>query len=108
MNRERFAAVLARIEAHPELWNQRQWCGTAHCFAGHAVDLYGPAPEKRSMLFGKGILVDKAAKRILGLTYEQSEWLFWLGRTLDDFRAVLALPDPDAVDWNTLSRENES
>jgi hypothetical protein len=35
-------AVLDHIDAHPEQWNQAKWdCGTAACFAGHAVRLSG-------------------------------------------------------------------
>ena len=39
--------VFAYIQAHPETWEQRVWaakteCGTACCFAGHAVALAHP------------------------------------------------------------------
>lgn len=42
--------TLEYIEAHPELWDQGNWarkteCGTAFCFAGHAVALADPTAE---------------------------------------------------------------
>jgi hypothetical protein len=40
-NHDLFVRVLAQIEKHPETWNQRAFCGTAMCFAGHAVALSG-------------------------------------------------------------------
>jgi hypothetical protein len=35
-------AALARIDANPNEWVQREWrCGTAKCLAGHAADVGG-------------------------------------------------------------------
>jgi hypothetical protein len=54
-NVELLRATLAHIEAHPETWNQQMWsneCGTAFCFAGHAVVLSGCTvnPEREQVL----------------------------------------------------------
>jgi hypothetical protein len=40
-NHQLFVDVLAQIEKHPETWDQDTFCGTAMCFAGHAVALAG-------------------------------------------------------------------
>lgn len=48
VNTDLLRKTLAHIEAHPEAWEQSVWavrgldgCGTALCFAGHAVTLSG-------------------------------------------------------------------
>lgn len=43
VQKARLKAVLAVIEATPERHNQEYWaCGTARCFGGWAVELFGP------------------------------------------------------------------
>lgn len=40
-NAELAYKVLDHIDAHPEQWDQKHWCGTAMCFAGWTVALSG-------------------------------------------------------------------
>src|SRR5579875_3956099 len=92
VNTEELRAVLAYIKAHPETWAQDNWasrtpCGTAYCFAGHVAVRAGyhlvgqvahhPPP---------GVYDEPArrvAKRILGLTDEEANRLFYCYNTLE-------------------------
>jgi hypothetical protein len=84
MNMQRFRQVLAYIEAHPEEWNQREWCGSECCFAGHAACFAG-VNAKRTTWAGA---VADVAQEWLGMSAAQFRWLYAEGRTLDDFRTV--------------------
>lgn len=102
--------VLDHIDAHPELWDQSHWgCGTAACFAGHAIRLSGGViagdtntdaeivdvtdDGDRSML---GEHPAQAAGRILGLGVEYSvidgdqRWLFDGRNTREDLGRLVA------------------
>jgi hypothetical protein len=47
MNVELMLQVADAIEAHPETYNQREWCGTTCCIAGHALALsYAVQPRE--------------------------------------------------------------
>ena len=48
-NAERLKQVLARIEQHPEQWDQSRWhCGSSHCFCGMAQIMAGyPADDDK-------------------------------------------------------------
>jgi hypothetical protein len=47
MNVELMLQVADVIEAHPEIYNQREWCGTTCCIAGHALALsYAVQPRE--------------------------------------------------------------
>jgi len=52
------------ILAHPESYNQGQWCGTACCIGGHAVIAVGIDPKVLES-------VASEAQRLLDLTDEQ-------------------------------------
>lgn len=98
VNTEELRAVLAHIKAHPKTWNQEHWawptpCGTAHCFAGHAVVRAGyhivgqvahhPTP---------GVPDEPArrvAKRILGLTDVEADRLFYCYNALEDLERIV-------------------
>jgi hypothetical protein len=90
--------VLEHIENHPEEWDQKNWktetaCGTAYCFAGHALVMmgheilenkyYAPVDEH-------GTLVDVAAARELGLTTNQARDLFSPVNSLARLRELVA------------------
>jgi hypothetical protein len=87
--------VLDHIDAYPELWKQRRWrhetqCGTAYCFAGWAAQLDGAewldscrlktrADDPAEHVYRAshaGVIVQRRAQRVLGLTYEEADELF--------------------------------
>lgn len=63
-NAELAYKVLDYIDAHPEQWDQDEWCGTAQCFAGWAVSLSIGNPEF-AFNFG-GLHISTHAARALG------------------------------------------
>jgi hypothetical protein len=81
INWERYDAVLAYIEQHPEEWNQEvpleycRWC----CFGAHARRMYGPQRPDASTY--------EVMVRAFGVSMEESYWLFDSRRTLADFKA---------------------
>lgn len=105
--------VLEHIEAHPEEWDQGSWgrrigtsnaCGTAYCFAGHAVRMAHP---NAVFLFGEGTsTTDKArdvsipgngiiairfeAMKLLDLSTYACDVLFEASNTLDHLRDYVA------------------
>lgn len=103
MNLKRFKAVLARIEKHPEWWDQtefctedkkKKWdCGTGCCLAGHAHFI-----AKKNRFKGVVSLYDawqspsaaisQTATKYLDLSIEEKHYLFFYNRTLQDFRVV--------------------
>jgi hypothetical protein len=107
-NTELLQRTLAQIEAHPEAWNQEAWasktdCGTAYCFAGHAVAL--TYPDAVPMFEGASTTgfvsipqhpertlwyVPDLAGEVLGLTHGPASILFDCVNTLDDLRAMVA------------------
>lgn len=95
MNLDLFNRVLAHIKAHPEEWDQEKYtphiCGSACCFAGHAVLLSGgtiPTDYERANYTKYPESVPRQAQALLDLTDEQTDWLFDCERTLEDFEAV--------------------
>jgi hypothetical protein len=63
-NAELAYRILDHIDAVPEQWDQREWCGTAKCFAGWAVDLSGERPDDFGMV--NGVHVAERAAQLLG------------------------------------------
>src|SRR5262245_40429507 len=113
--------TLAYIEAHPDEWDQAHWhCGTTCCFAGRAALLDGaewsrggwninpsksvcvvareddPGYDVFTMADRRYVHVETRARRILGLTWEQSQELFRSGNGLDDIRRLVAELTGDA------------
>ena len=101
MNVARFNQVLDHILAHPETWRQGTWhCGTTHCFAGHAQIMSG---KKENSL-----RACEEASAFLELDGVESKYLFWVTRTLADFKKLAKLAKdsgkkkyliPDDVLW---------
>jgi hypothetical protein len=87
-NMDKLYAVLDRIEADPEHWNQSSWsglgeCGTTMCFAGWAckleglklaVEVDGGTADRGSLASGRAI--STTAEEILGLTSNEAYNLF--------------------------------
>lgn len=95
-NAELARKALARIEAHPEEWEQGDWrCGTAYCFAGHVAlaggwkwEIPGSTSDTSVEKDGEIIHVEYAADRALGLEHNQG-WrsgLFSASNTLEFLR----------------------
>lgn len=108
--------TLAHIEAHPEGWNQREWatprgehgCGTAYCFAGHAVALAGGRIDVSTYSVDIASLPEDARGRlmpppdwtttyirdaavaVLGIDDVDASALFAARNTLDDLRYYVA------------------
>jgi hypothetical protein len=102
--------TLAHIEAHPEEWNQASFrCGTAACFAGHAVILEGGVWEddvsddllaraddpREDVWFGTDgdpdvVDVRSRARRILGLANHEADELFEGLNSLERLRRIVA------------------
>lgn len=98
MNIERYRMVMHRIWADLRSWNQGWYhidmdgkylspspenpvehsCGTSHCVAGWAQVLSGETGP-----------CSDTARKWLGLTRDESLWLFASTRILDDLNAVL-------------------
>jgi hypothetical protein len=128
-NIEKLRAVLARIKADPTIWDQRVWiCGTAACFAGHAVlmegwkpctfsgDRYEEPDEEysavcRELRQGEEYVetydVHAKARDVLGLSNHEANILFQMDNTMEDLAEIVdALEDGFPVDpwarWPTV------
>lgn len=109
-NTAELVAVYQHIKAHPEQWNQQLWgcrneCGTAFCFAGHAVVRAGAELawevdfvtddgtfERADFLREpiRGIYtIAGYASHVLGLNGPQSNDLFAGDNTLEDLRRII-------------------
>jgi hypothetical protein len=109
--------TLAHIEANPDQWDQSSWineCGTAFCFAGHAVRLHGgrivesnddeayvvpPLGEEikdtggwwvREVGGTPAVYIQEYAQELLGLDYQQGQRLFDALNYLHDLRRIVA------------------
>lgn len=107
----RLRAVLEFVTANPERWDQGNWyrlpdeayveaepgtdwtCGTTACVAGWTAIQAGYVPTTNHL--GRSVLIDPnapglelrvadVATDLLGLTYEQSDLLFFADNTLRD------------------------
>lgn len=99
MNLERFKAVLEHIQKNPESWDQDTYtaepvdhpCGTACCFAGRTLLMFGSEENKRHVTEGTERVfscIREPAREALELDTEQAEWLFASDRELADFELV--------------------
>jgi len=110
-NAELAYAVLDRIDADPESWDQTIWsCNTTACFAGHAVQLSGGILDYELVVEGPGDLggrsVEEAAYRVLGISADASwlhdgnDWLFAQDNDREDLGRLVAEifgPRPEAA-----------
>jgi len=114
VNVELLDRTLAHVEAHESEWNQANWrCRSGMCFAGWAATIDGgkwafpetamwdegtdpraclvPVDDDPEGEVVDGVVhVENRAPRVLGLTYEQSDDLFFELNTLDDLRRIVA------------------
>ena len=112
--------ILEHIEAHPEEWQQNFWakqllgseasCGTAFCYAGHAVHMAHPDAEFQ--FYEHDLLSEQAsdvqipgvglrnikftAQELLGLSDYSADVMFAASNTLEhlrDYVGQLSRPD---------------
>lgn len=95
--------VLSYIKKHPKEWDQGAWgvqrpaCGTAMCFAGHAIVMSGGKliyddPDSEGFRDAVGCRfphratedIGDAAARVLGINNYDASDLFYYGNDLDD------------------------
>jgi hypothetical protein len=119
-NIELLDKIIAQIEAHPELWDQKTWarpadsgCGTAYCVAGWAAELTLPGPLKIHTGEFTGDFTDANGvehdwrdygREALGLQYFQVDPLFSGANTLDRIKelrdALAANPNVDLYQFD--------
>ena len=93
MDVARFNQVLDHIIAHPESWDQTRWhsfSGETHCFAGHAQIM-----AKHSW----GSSASEAASNFLELRPQESNYLFGMDRTLEDFQEISQYARDRSLDY---------
>jgi hypothetical protein len=79
MNKPLLRKVAKRIKEHPETYNQHEWCGTQCCIAGNAVWVHdGNLSNLRTS--------STRAKKVLKISYEQAENLFYSGNWPEPFK----------------------
>lgn len=99
VNKDLLRRTMTYIEEHPKEWDQDTWaaktvCGTAFCFAGHAVRLAGhkivflPGDDTATHI-ADGRMIEDAAIEELGLRKYQADELFSGGNTLDELRSFV-------------------
>lgn len=104
MNKQNYQAVLDKIEADPQSWNQEVWhCGTTHCFAGHAQILFGKEANEDT--------VQRDAREYLDLCKADADYLFSSFRTMEDFKEFFSKEydsqgyDPDGFNFYGYDRD---
>ena len=105
-NVELLEKTMQFIKDHPEKHNQAEWCGTAQCFAGWAVELAGYAHGEGFEDMGlfdspwseKVLTTREAATDLLGLTEAEADTLF----AADNTRDALELMVKDLINGGTL------
>jgi hypothetical protein len=124
LNVDELEAIYRLIELHPESWRQQNYvqrtaCGTAFCFAGHALHragwhvadavqhgvtwfqegallLYGPDDSPADWCEGDEL--QRQAAHLLGLTQAESDELFAPNNELDEIRTLLDQIERDGAD----------
>lgn len=94
--------VYDHIVAHPEEWRQGMWatktdCGTAYCFAGHAVTMTHPNARPvwlggHACRFADGsgfFPYDTVARAELGLSVREADCLFGSLNSLQDIHDLI-------------------
>lgn len=99
VNVELLQKTLDTIKANPQHWNQRHWhCGTSHCFAGFAELLANGLPvetsldeiERLKITRKLGMSTPIEAERLLGITDEDGDVLFYGHNTLKELEHMVA------------------
>jgi hypothetical protein len=107
-NPEAVLDTLARVEAHPEEWDQGDWayespCGTRYCFGGHALLTVGARmdvsaktvevaslPESlRSRFVREHVAISAGARAVLGVDGPTADRLFHGSNSMDDLRELV-------------------
>lgn len=104
-----FEQIADTIETNPESYDQRHWCGTAYCIAGHVAAVATHDDPKH--LFVDGTLPFVAAKA-LGITGPEADLMFdenWKpaeGLTVPEALRKFGGGDPlrDVSNENTVER----
>lgn len=78
--------LISYIEQHPEEWDQKEWCGTACCLAGHAYLCSKGRASSSEEYERDPIMICNVAKEYLGLNSDEASYLFRGWRTLEDFQ----------------------
>lgn len=99
VNVELLQKTLDAIKANPKHWNQKSWhCGTSHCFAGFAELIANGLPVKTSFDEIKKLKTTRKlamstfieAERLLGISDEDSDVLFYGYNTLPQLERMVA------------------
>ena len=109
VNKKLLRKVLRYIKTHPKEWDQDIWgekkpCGTAFCFAGHALAMAGAKlrwskpdedgwQELDAVRFPHRAYetnISRAAQRVLGLTGDQAGYLFGGSNTLKEIESIVS------------------
>lgn len=77
-----YQKALRHIEAHPELWNQENWCGTACCIAGHIVKNEGYNAESL------GGHTPYIVTMLLKIETKEAAYIFSPLNTLEDLQEI--------------------
>lgn len=94
--------AMAQIEAHPDQHNQEYWhCGTKQCFGGWVCTLNGYRFVVIEPDDGSSVVIDPVtgahepaetvAQRLLGLTQDEAQELFFGCETRADVREYVAV-----------------
>jgi hypothetical protein len=90
VNKRRLRIIAAQLKKEPKSYNQNQFCGTACCIAGHAVQRWGTTREKHIMklaaeteqygvdtdIFTDAVDFEGRGAELLGLDAETANKLF--------------------------------
>lgn len=118
-NSELAHKVLDQIALHPELHNQAVWakktsCGTAHCFAGWAVQIARVEPLIVDEIFfrfqnksGNFISIGQEAERLLGITSSEADVLFAGDNYFEDLREMVEILDSGETIYHRYSNDDE-
>jgi hypothetical protein len=76
------------------VWRNEMGCGTVACFAGWAVQMFAPDTAVLSGAYvyfpdGRKLVVREYAMELLGLTDNQSDWLFAGSNTLAEPKRLI-------------------
>ena len=99
VNVELLQKTLDTIKANPRHWDQSYWhCGSSHCFAGFAELIANDIPietheeDLLNMRYNKklGVSTPIEAERLLGISDEDGDVLFFGYNTLEQLERMVA------------------